>query len=232
MKHLSLLQSQPSSIDELDKPHIAYIPNENTVYCYVKPNELILDEKIGFTPTNTESVFYTKVVFKRTFKTDTLATFCYPINLSKREIENTFGVGSLIVKIKGLSQEEDGNYAIIGSKETHTEAGVPYLFKPTYKDINGNDLPTKDATEQVFYNKILPIDCSAKVLEVSKDDLTVKCIGTYVESTFYEGCLLLSGGQLKHVNKGGNNKVYGFRCWWDALDYDLAHKLVWYHFED
>ena len=87
---------------------------------------------------------YKTVTFDRTFKVDTWNTITLPFPLTEKQVEDVFGVGTILVTFNGVARSAGQNTAFfLRHVDQNILAGQPYFIKPTgvkskTTDNNGN----------------------------------------------------------------------------------------------
>ena len=104
---------------------------------------------------------YKKATLKRWFKKDQWSTICLPFNVTEKQVEEVFGIGTQLAVYNGLTTDANGNNTLhlLRHVDQNILPGQPYFIRPTfiesatinqpYKDDSGNWVRTNQDTTNV-----------------------------------------------------------------------------------
>lgn len=151
------------------------------------------------------------IKLKRALQPQKWNTVCLPFAMSDEEIQETFGEGTLVEQLTGVSNT-DGVFTLTFSKKTGgIEAGKAYLIKPSNESLSA---------VLSFPNKLMgeSEQPESDVLSITGGTGTLCLQGTYA-------CTLLNGNdsnngvyftqdnKIYRVSVGSNIIMNGFRCY-------------------
>ena len=160
-----------------------------------------------------------KVKVKRTIAAGTWSTICLPFAMDATQVKAAFGDAVQLGDFKGYeaTEDDDANVLSIAVKFESVdsiEANHPYIIKV------GSAI-SEFIVENVTVNPSEePVNAAVKRTKKAWSEM----IGNYVaETELAESTLFLNGGKFYY--SGGNNKLKGFRAYFDFYD-ELAEKNV------
>lgn len=164
---------------------------------------------------NTVKVYKT-VTFNRTFKVDTWNTITLPFPLTEKQVEDVFGVGTILVTFNGVARSAGQNTAFfLRHVDQNILAGQPYFIKPT-----GVKSITKDKDGNVV--------AITYINNVTTGDATPKYVGGNGGLTFHNvNCdynLALQNYEMGTYKDSGNNgyKTTDLQCVGTLAKTDVA----------
>ncbi|MBO6099464.1 MAG: InlB B-repeat-containing protein [Prevotella sp.] len=159
---------------------------------------------------------YKRAILRRTMKKDTWTTICLPFSVSKEQVEQVFGKGTIFLGYDGFS---GGTLSFIYHAYDYLIAGQPYFIKPTGVDNNGDDLESvesgyigaKESRNYIsFSNVTVSRDVEAKDVDGVKDAFEFKGSFQNQDMTPYS-YYLSANGELSY-SKTKTYKLGGFRA--------------------
>lgn len=173
----------------------------------------------------------TNVKMRRTVKLGQWNTICLPFNLTKAEVEATFGSGTKVETLNELTYDADKkSYTLVFAAVTETDgsfmkAGTPYLIKPgTAKSDEKTSVQLYAFTGKNIFcpadeNYLYVPNGKEVTNDVNSTKLTMQ--GEYnhrmitpYEATDGKSLYVISGDKIYYVNSDVEMK--GFRCYFLA----------------
>lgn len=160
------------------------------------------------------------VTLNRTFYKNRWNAICLPYSINRRQIEEVFGDGTMVVLMKNINTStkkvmfiEHANQDII--------AGYPYLIFPTTKDDKGktNHDPIIGITTRATFGEadspLFSVGTDEKTYpgaEMQSDALVFK--GTFTNTTLTEGSYVVTNnGVLSRISKDGMMNIRPYRSY-------------------
>lgn len=170
-------------------------------------NDVTLDDTKDYSARTEKNV---DVKLKRTFYKNYWNAICLPYSINRRQIEEVFGDGTMVVLMKNI---ETSNKKVMFIEHANQDiiAGYPYLIFPTDKaDTNKDDHSviesiTTRATFGEADSPLFSVGTDEKTYpgaEMQNDALVFK--GTFTKSTLNEGSYVVTNkGVLSRIPKDG-----------------------------
>ena len=168
--------------------------------------KVTLEDGVNYSaPTDAKNA---EVTLKRTFYKNYWNAICLPYSINRRQIENVFGDGTMVVLMKNIDTSKK-KVMFIEHANQDIIAGYPYLIFPTRKDDNDktDHTPIKDITTRATFGEadspLFSVGTDGKTYssaEMQGDALVFK--GTFTNSTLNEGSYVVTNkGVLSRIPK-------------------------------
>lgn len=153
-----------------------------------------------------------KVTLNRTFYKNRWNAICLPYSINRRQIEEVFGDGTMVVLMKNI---DTSNKKVMFIEHANQDiiAGYPYLIFPTTKDDKGktNHDPITGITTRATFGEadspLFSVGTDEKTYpgaEMQSDALVFK--GTFTNAKLTEGSYVVTNkGVLSRIPKDGMN---------------------------
>lgn len=172
-------------------------------------NGVTLDDTKDYSARTEKNV---DVTLNRTFYKNRWNAICLPYSINRRQIEEVFGDGTMVVLMKNINTSEK-KVMFIEHANQDIIAGYPYLIFPTKKnDTDKNDHSpiigiTTRATFGEANSPLFSVGTDGKTYpgaEMQNDALVFK--GTFINTTLNEGSYVVTNnGVLSRIPKDGMN---------------------------
>ena len=172
-------------------------------------NAVTLDDAKDYSALTKKNV---DVTLKRTFYKNYWNAICLPYSINRRQIEDVFGDGTMVVLMKNIDTSSK-KVMFIEHANQDIIAGYPYLIFPTKKDDNdktdhsviNNGIITTRATFGEANSPLFSVGTDGKTYSsetMQSDALVFK--GTFTNTTLNEGSYVVTNkGVLSRIPKDG-----------------------------
>lgn len=179
------------------------------VFDSLKVENVTLNDSDNYVPTDAKNA---NVTLKRTFYKNRWNAICLPYSINRRQIEDVFGDGTMVVLMKNI---DTSNKKVMFIEHANQDiiAGYPYLIFPTDKaDTNKDDHSVIDSitTRATFGEADSPLFSvgtdgnTYPGAEMQSDALVFK--GTFINTTLNKGSYVVTNnGVLSRIPKDGMN---------------------------
>jgi len=179
------------------------------VFDHLNVENVTLNDNDNYAPTDAENA---NVTLNRTFYKNYWNAICLPYSINRRQIEDVFGDGTMVVLMKNI---DTSNKKVMFIEHANQDiiAGYPYLIFPTDKaDTNKDDHSviesiTTRATFGEADSPLFSVGTDEKTYpgaEMQSDALVFK--GTFTNTTLTEGSYVVTKkGVLSRILKNGMN---------------------------
>ena len=179
------------------------------VFDHLNVENVTLNDNDNYAPTDAENA---NVTLNRTFYKNYWNAICLPYSINRRQIEDVFGDGTMVVLMKNI---DTSNKKVMFIEHANQDiiAGYPYLIFPTDKaDTNKDDHSviesiTTRATFGEADSPLFSVGTDEKTYpgaEMQSDALVFK--GTFINTTLNEGSYVVTNkGVLSRIPKDGMN---------------------------
>ena len=180
---------------------------------------------------NNAIVAYETVKMPRTFKVNTWNTITLPFSLTETQVEQVFGVGTILVTYNGVGRGGGQSTAFfLRHVDQNILAGQPYFIKPTGKDAEGENLSTVDNNGYLGGAKsnagitFKNVNCEYKLESQNYEedsykgsgscackDTDLKCVGTLAKTDVATGDYFInvnSGDLVEYTGAGTQMNAY------------------------
>lgn len=177
------------------------------VFDSLKVENVTLNDSDNYVPTDAKNA---NVTLKRTFYKNRWNAICLPYSINRRQIEDVFGDGTMVVLMKNI---DTSNKKVMFIEHANQDiiAGYPYLIFPTDKaDTNKDDHSVIDSitTRATFGEADSPLFSvgtdgnTYPGAEMQSDALVFK--GTFINTTLNKGSYVVTNkGVLSRIPKDG-----------------------------
>lgn len=177
------------------------------VFDSLKVENVTLNDSDNYVPTDAKNA---NVMLKRTFYKNRWNAICLPYSINRRQIEDVFGDGTMVVLMKNI---DTSNKKVMFIEHANQDiiAGYPYLIFPTDKaDTNKDDHSVIDSitTRATFGEADSPLFSvgtdgnTYPGAEMQSDALVFK--GTFINTTLNKGSYVVTNkGVLSRIPKDG-----------------------------
>lgn len=177
------------------------------VFDSLKVENVTLNDSDNYVPTDAKNA---NVTLKRTFYKNRWNAICLPYSINRRQIEDVFGDGTMVVLMKNI---DTSNKKVMFIEHANQDiiAGYPYLIFPTDKaDTNKDDHSVIDSitTSATFGEADSPLFSvgtdgnTYPGAEMQSDALVFK--GTFINTTLNKGSYVVTNkGVLSRIPKDG-----------------------------
>lgn len=172
--------------------------------------KVTLEDGVNYSaPTDAKNA---EVTLKRTFYKNYWNAICLPYSINRRQIEDVFGDGTMVVLMKNIDTSSK-KVMFIEHVNQDIIAGYPYLIFPTKKDDNdktdhsviNNGIITTRATFGEAKSPLFSVGTDGKTYlaeSMQRDALVFK--GTFNNTTLNEGSYVVTNkGVLSRITKEG-----------------------------
>ena len=178
------------------------------VFDHLNVENVTLNDNDNYAPTDAENA---NVTLNRTFYKNYWNAICLPYSINRRQIEEVFGDGTMVVLMKNI---DTSNKKVMFIEHANQDiiAGYPYLIFPTTKDDKGktnHDPITGITTRATFGEADSPLfsvgtdgNTYPFTEPMQSDALVFK--GTFTNTTLNEGSYVVTNkGVLSRIPKDG-----------------------------